>query len=139
MVHALRRAAGRLRAGGTLISLRPHPTQRPSVALVTGRRRLLVATLLETAFEGNLEASGSALHRVVEEGVFRRVGVRSAWFRTYLERPSQMRTYLELIYPPRPRFPPGGRARLYEMWDAAPRGARIEVTESLILNALRRR
>jgi hypothetical protein len=139
MVHALRRAAGRLRPGGALISIRPHPTRRPSVAIVIGRRRLLVATLLETAFEGNLEASESALRRVVDEGAFRPVGVRSARFRTYLERPSQMRSYLELIYPPRPRFPPGGRARLYEMWGAAPRGARIEVTESLILNALRRR
>ena len=139
MVHALRRAAGRLRAGGTLISIRPHPSQRPLVAIVTDRRRLPVATLLETAFERNLDAAESALRRVVEEGDFSLAGVRSARFRTYLERPSQMRTYLELIYPPRPRFPPGGRARLYEMWGAAPLGARIEVTESLILNALRRR
>ncbi|TMG17678.1 MAG: hypothetical protein E6H98_06660 [Chloroflexi bacterium] len=105
---------------------------------MTGRRRLPVATLLETAFERNLDAAESALRRVVEEGAFSLAGVRSARFRTYLERPAQMRTYLELIYPPRPRFPRGGRARLYEMWDAAPRGARIEVTESLILNALRR-
>ena len=139
MVHALRRAAGRLHAGGTLISIRPHPTRRPLVAIVTGRRRLPVATLLETAFERNLDAAESALRQVVDEGGFNLAGVRSARFRTYLERPSQMRTYLELIYPPRPRFPRGGRARLYEMWDAAPRGARIEVTESLILNALRRR
>ena len=139
MVHALRRAAGRLRAGAMLISIRPHPTRRPSVAIVTGLRRLPVATLLETAFERNLDAAESALRQVVEEGAFHFAGVRSAQFRTYLERPSQMRTYLELIYPPRPRFPPGGRARLSQMWDAAPRGARIEVTESLILNALRRR
>ena len=139
MVHALQRAAGRLRAGGMLISIRPHLTRRPSVVIVTGKRRLLVATLLETNFERNLDAAESALRRVVEESAFSSVGVRSARFRSYLERPSQMRTYLELIYPPRPRFPPGGRARLYQMWDAAPRGACIEVTESLIVNALRRR
>jgi len=139
MVYALRRAAGRLRAGGKLISIRPHLTRRPTVAILAGERRFPVATLLETNFERNLDAAESALRRVVDEGPFKPAGLRSAQFRTYLERPSQMRTYLELIYPPRPRFPPGGRARLYEMWDAAPRGARIEVTESLILNALRRR
>src|SRR2546423_950435 len=136
MVHALQRAAGRLRAGGTLISIRPHPTRRPSVAIVTGRRRRPVAILLETAFERNLDAAEAALRRVVVEGAFSLAGVRSARFRTSLERPSQMRTYLELIYPPRPRFPRGGRARLYEMWDAGPRGRCIEVTAPLILNVL---
>jgi hypothetical protein len=98
-----------------------------------------VATLLNTAFERNLAAAEGALERVVDEGAFTLVGVRSARFRSYLDRPSQMRTYLELINPPRPRFPRGARARLDEMWDSAPRGARIEVTESLIVNALRRR
>jgi hypothetical protein len=139
MVHALERAADRLRAGGTLISIRPHPTRRPSVAILTDTGRLPVATLLETTFERNLDAAESALRRVVEEGAFTLAGRRSAQFRTYLVRPSQMRTYLELIYPPRPRFPRGGRARLYKMWETAPRRARIEVTESLLLNALRRR
>jgi hypothetical protein len=98
-----------------------------------------VATLLNPAFERNLESADSALERVVDEGSFRLAGVRSARYRTYLARPSQIRTYLELINPPRPRFPRGGRARLNEMWDSAPRGARIEVTESLVVNALRRR
>jgi len=91
MVHALQRAAGRLRAGGMLISIRPHLTRRPSVVIVTGKRRLLVATLLETNFERNLDAAESALRRVVEESAFSSVGVRSARFRSYLERPSQMR------------------------------------------------
>jgi hypothetical protein len=98
-----------------------------------------VATLLNTAFERNLDAAESALDRVVAEGSFSVTGVRSARYRIYVARPSQMRTYLELINPPRPRFPRGARARLDEMWDAAPRGARIEVTESLVVNALRRR
>jgi hypothetical protein len=139
MVHALRRAGAYLRRGGMLISIRPHRTWRPSIAIVVGRRRLPVVTLLNPTFEVNLAAADLALERVVEEGVFALAGVRSARFRSYLDRPSQMRTYLELINPPRPRFPPGGRARLYEMWDSAPRGARIEVTESLVVNALRRR
>jgi|GEM_PF-7052559 len=139
MVHALRRAGGYLRSGGTLISIRPHRTWRPSIAIVADRPRLPVLTLVNPAFERNLEAADLALERVVDEGSFFLAGVRSARFRTYLARPSQMRTYLELINPPRPRFPRGGRARLYEMWGWAPPGSRIEVTESLVVNALRRR
>jgi len=122
-----------------LISIRPHRTWRPSIAIVVGRPRLPVATLLNPAFERNLEAADLALQRVVDEGAFSLAGVRSARYRTYLARPSQVRTYLELINPPRPRFPRGARARLDDMWDSAPRGARIEVTESLVVNALRRR
>ena len=139
MVHALRRAGSYLRRGGTLISIRPHRTWRPSVAVVAGRSRLPVATLVNPAFERNLESADLALQRVVDEGLFVLAGVRSARYRTYLSRPSQVRTYLELINPPRPRFPRGGRARLDVMWNSAPRGARIEVTESLVVNALRRR
>jgi hypothetical protein len=138
MVHALRRAGSYLRRGGTLISIRPHRTWRPSIAIVAGRLRIPVATLLNTAFEVNLSAAESALERVVDEGSFTLAGVRSARYRIYLARPSQIRTYLELINPPRPRFPRDGRARLEAMWNSAPRGARIEVTESLIVNGLRR-
>src|SRR2546421_6205784 len=135
MVHALRRAGRYLRRGGMLISIRPHRTWRPAIAIVVGRRRLPVTTLLNPTFEVNLEAADLALERVVDEGCFTLVGVRSARFRTYLTRPSQMRTYLELINPPRPRFPRSARAKLAEMWDSAPKGARIEVTESLVVNA----
>jgi hypothetical protein len=122
-----------------LISIRPHRTWRPSIAILAARRRLPVTTLLNPIFEGNLAAADAALERVVDDGFFSLAGVRSARFRSYLTRPSQMRTYLELINPPRPRFPRGARARLDEMWESAPRGARIEVTESLVVNALRRR
>jgi len=138
MVHALRRAGSYLRSGGMLISIRPHRTWRPSVAIVAGRSRVFVATLLNTAFEVNLAAAESALERVVDEGAFSLAGVRAARYHSYLTRPSQIRTYLELINPPRPRFPRGGRARLAAMWTSAPRGARIEVTESVIVNGLRR-
>jgi hypothetical protein len=139
MVHALRRAGGYLRRGGILISIRPHRTWRPTIAIVAGTVRVPVTTLLNTAFEVNLDAAESALERVVDEGSFALAGVRAARYRIYLARPSQMRTYLELINPPRPRFPPGARARLAVMWGSAPQGARIEVTESLVVNALRRR
>src|SRR5207245_7205770 len=70
MVHALRRAGGYLRRGGMLVSIRPHRTWRPSIAIVAGRSRVPVATLLNTAFEVNLAAAESALERVVDEGSF---------------------------------------------------------------------
>ncbi len=139
MVHALRRARGYLRRGGMLISIRPHRTWRPSIAIVARPERVPVATLVNPSFERILEAAELALERVVDQGAFTLAGVRSARYRTYLARPSQVRTYLELINPPRPRFPRGARARLDHMWDSAPPGARIEVTESLVVNALRRR
>ena len=139
MVHALRRAGGRLRRGGMLISIRPHRTWRPAVAILTKRRRIPVAQLLNPAFEANLRSADSALQRVVRDGRFSLVGEKTARYRSYLQRPSQMRTYLELINPPRPRFPPGGRARLFALWDAAPPGSRIEITEAFVLTVLRRR
>jgi hypothetical protein len=139
MVHALQRAGDFVRRGGTLVSIRPHRTWRPAIAIVGGNRRQPVISLVNPQFERNLQAAEAALERVVAEGWFRLTGVRSARFRVYLARPSQMRTYLELINPPRPRFPRGSRARLTAMWENAPPGARIEVTEPLVLSVLRRR
>ena len=139
MVHALQRAGLRLRPGGILISIRPHRIWQPSIAVVATGRRLPVTELLTGTFESNLDSAEAALERVVTEGWFTLAGIRAARWRTYLDRPSQMRTYLELITPPRPRFPPGARVRLNELWRSMPRGARIEVTEPLVMTALRRR
>lgn len=138
MVHALQRAGGRLRPGGLLISIRPHRTWRPSVAISAPGHRLPVTSLINPAFDRNLRTAESALERVVDDGWFTLAGVRPARYRIYLDRPSQVRTYLELITPPRPRFPRGARARLDVLWSSAPPGARIEVTESLVITALRR-
>src|SRR5438876_12066575 len=112
MVHALRRAGGYLRRGGMLVSIRPHRTWRPSIAIVAGRSRVAVATLLNTAFEVNLAAAESDLERVVDEGSFTLAGAQAARHRIYLDRLSPVRTDLELINPPSPRFPHRGRARL---------------------------
>ncbi|TMG32450.1 MAG: hypothetical protein E6H93_04705 [Chloroflexi bacterium] len=139
MVHALQRAGRRLSPGGMLISLRPHRRWRPTVAITAPGYRLPIARLVNPAFEGNLRSADSALDRVVDEGWFTAAGTRSSRYRIFLQRPSQMRTYLELINPPRPRFPPGGRARLFALWNSAPPGARIEVTEYLVITVLRRR
>jgi len=139
MVHALQRAGRRLRPGGTLVSIRPHRTWRPAIAITAQGRRFLVARLVNPSFDRNLRYAEAALDRVVRDGWFRLAGFVPARYRAYLDRPSQVRTYLELINPPRPRFPPGGRARLDELWRSAPPDARIEVTESLVVTALRRR
>jgi hypothetical protein len=122
-----------------LISLRPHRIWRPAVAITAPGYRLPIARLVNPAFDRNLRSAESALDRVVHNGWFTLDGARPSRYRIYLQRPSRMRTYLELINPPRPRFPPGGRARLYRLWDSAPPGARIEVTEYLVITALRRR
>src|SRR6202022_538250 len=47
--------------------------------------------------------------------------------------------YPALITPPRPRFPAGRRAQLLELWSSQPRGSQIEIVESLVVTALRRR
>lgn len=139
MVHALQRAGDRLFPGGVLISIRPHRTWRPSIAIVAHGRRLPVTELLITPFATNLASAEAALDCVVREGAFTLLGIRGARWRTYLERPSQMRTYMELITPPRPRFPPGARPRMHEMWEAMQPGGGIEITEPLAMNVLRKR
>ena len=139
MVHALQRAGSRVRSGGLLVSIRPHRTWRPLVAVVAPGRRIPVTELTFTPFESNLDSAEAALERVVEQGWFTRAGVVQKRWRTYLDRPSQIRTYMELISPPRPRFPPGSRMRLHVVWEQAGPGARIEITEPLAMTFLRRR
>jgi hypothetical protein len=139
MVHALRRAGQRLRSGGSLISIRPHRTWRPLVSIITPSRRVPVAGLINSAFDSRLSAAETSLARVVSEGHFTLAGVRSHRYRVRLDNLSQLRTYLELIAPPRPRFPAGRRARLLELWGSRPRGSQIEIAESIVVTALRRR
>lgn len=138
MVHALQRAGRRLQPGGMLVSITPHGTRRPFISITTPGRHLPVVRLINPAFEGYLRAAESALDRVVREGLFALRRVQPHKYRTRLDNLSQLRTFLELINPPRPRFPPGGRARLMALWLSAPVGARIEVTESMVVTALRR-
>src|ERR1700694_5403841 len=130
MVHALRRAGQRLPSGGSLLSLRPHRTWRPLVSILTPSRRVPVARLINSAFDSRLSAAEAALARVVAEGrfalagtrnhthpappdpplalvvpegVFALAGPRTHTSRARLDNLSQLRTYLELIAPPRPR------------------------------------
>src|ERR1700682_3516868 len=147
MVHALRRAGQRLPPGGSLISIRPHRTWRPLVSILTPSRRVPVARLVNSAFDSRLSAAEAALARVVHEGRFALAGIRNHRYRARLDNLSQLRTYLELISPPRPRLPAprrprspaGRRAHLLELWASRPRDAKIEIAESVVVTALRRR
>jgi hypothetical protein len=125
-------------SGGSLISIRPHRTWRPSVAVITPAGRVPIAQLNNSAFDRRLSSAEAALARVVSDGRFTLAGIRNHRYHVHLDNLSQLRTYLELISPPRPRFPPGRRAQLLEIWRSRPRGAKIEVAESIVLTALRR-
>jgi hypothetical protein len=57
-------------------------------------------------------------------------------FRVRLASPAELRRYLHIGQRP-PRFPAGGRERFEALWRRRPEGARIEVTESLTVVALR--
>jgi hypothetical protein len=123
-------------SGGTLISIRPHRTWRPLVSIITPSRRMPVARLTNFAFDSRLSAAEAALARVVAEGRFTLAGVRNHRYRARLDNPAQLRTYLELIAPPRPRFPAGRRAHLLELWGSRPRGSKVEIAESIVVTAL---
>src|SRR5205823_12849361 len=112
MVHALRRAGQRLRSGGSLISIRPHETQLPLVSIITPSRRIPVTRLPTPAFDDRQSPADAALGRVVAEGRFALTGIRNHRYRSLLASPSQLRTFLHLINPPRPRCLPARRAFL---------------------------
>jgi len=109
------------------------------VSIITPSRRVPVARLDTPGFDTRQSAAEAALARVVREGGFTLAGIRNQRYRARLDNPSQLRTYLELIAPPRPRFPPGRRARLLELWASRPRGSYIEIAEGIVVTALRRR
>jgi hypothetical protein len=109
------------------------------VSIITPSRRIPVAGLTNFGFDSRLSAAEAALARVVNEGQFTLAGIGNHRYRTRLDNLSQLRTYLELIAPPRPRFPPGRRAQLLDLWNSSPRGSSIEIAESLEVTALRRR
>jgi len=127
-----------MKPGATLISIRPHRTWRPLVSIITPSGRVPVARLINSAFDSRLSAAEAALVRVVQEGHFTLAGIHDHRYRARLDNLSQLRTYLELIAPPRPRFPAGRRARLLSLWESRPRGSKLEIAESIVVTALQR-
>ena len=128
----------RLRSGGSLISIRPHETQLPLVSIITPSRRIPVTRLPTPGFDDRQSAADAALERVVAEGRFAITGIGNHRYRSVLDNPAQLRTYLELINPPRPRFPPSRRARLLELWRSRHPASKIEIAEWIVMTALRR-
>ena len=127
-----------MKPGATLISIRPHRTWRPLVSIITPSGRVPVARLINSAFDSRLSAAEAALVRVVQEGRFTLAGIHDHRYRARLDNLSQLRSYLEMIAPPRPRFPAGRRARLLSLWESRPRGSQLEIAESIVVTALKR-
>src|SRR3989442_14981435 len=123
MVHALQRAGQRMQPGGSLISIRPHEARFPRVSIIPRSRRMPVGRLTTPGFVNRQSAAEAALERVVAEGRFALAGIRNHRYRARLDNPSQLRTYLELIIPPPPRFPPRRRAHLLLLWRSRPRAS----------------
>ena len=136
MVHVLRRTGQALRPGGVLVSIQPHRSKRLSISITARSLRVPVAALVNPPFERYLSAAEASLRRVVLDRWFTLIGRTSYDYRTRLANLSELDRYLDLLSP-RPPFPPGGRRRLNALWASRLPGARIQVTESMVLIALR--
>src|ERR671936_259149 len=128
MVHALERARDRLRPGGVLVSIHPHLSKRPFVAVIAAPSRRPVAQLVSPVFKPLLGAAVASIQAVVDAGLFTPIGRSDHRFRVRLASQAELERYLHLSPRP-PRFPPGGRRRLRERWRNRPPGAEIEVSE----------
>ncbi len=135
MVDALRRAGHHVRPGGALVSIQPHRTKRPRIAITARGKRIPVVALINPAFEPYLSAADAALRRVVLRHGFALIGAKDYAFRVRLSTLSEFHAYLDLLTP-RPRFPAGGRQRLHALWNSSPPGTRIEVTEWMAVTAM---
>src|SRR5260370_42123376 len=99
MVHALQRVGQRMQPGGSLISIRPHRTWRPSISIITPSGRGPLPRLITLAFDTRVSAAEAALSRVVTED---RLTLARARDHRYPPRPDhlpQRPTPLELIAP----------------------------------------
>lgn len=136
MVMALQRARGILRPDGTVVSITPHWTKRPAIAVASGKRREPVASLINSEFTPRISAAKAALDRVVQDGTFTLIGTVHPQFRVQLTGLAELDRYIHLGNSPC-RFPPGGRRRLQALWRSRGPGAHIEVTESMVIKGVR--
>ena len=138
MVHALERATRHLKADAVLICIQPHRTKRPFIAVRTGGRREPVCALINPTFQPAIDSANEAIATVVDRGLVALIRAESHRFRVRIANPSQLRQYISGGRRP-PRFPPGGRKRLLEVWRSRQDGAWIEVTEHMTVVVLRAR
>jgi len=137
MVHALQAVGGALRPGGTLVSIQPERFEA-QIAVVGRSGRISVGRLINPAFEKYQVAAERALERAVQLGSFTLAGARRHRYRIRLASPGQLRDYIDLLGTPRPRLAPGTWSTLRRLWQSRSTGARIEVTDGMLITALRK-
>ncbi len=126
-----------MRAKGSLISITPERFEA-RIAVVTGSHRLPAGKLVNPSFDRYLQAAEAALDRVVRDGSFDLEGRRRHRYHIRLRGPAELPEYIDLLGAPRPRLSPGTWPRLRTLWGSCPVGARIEITDGLVITALRR-
>lgn len=137
MVHALQAVRGVLRPDGALISLTPERFEA-RIAVVSGSHRVPAGRLVNPSFDRYLLAAEAALDRVVRDGSFALEGKRRLGYHIRLRGPAKLPQYIALLGTPRPRVSPGTWPRLRTLWRSSPAGAHVEITDSLVIAALRR-
>jgi hypothetical protein len=121
---------------GVLILIQPHQWKRPFIAITGAGKRQPVAALVNLEFQPRINSAMAAIQTVIGKNRFGVIGTSHHQFRVRLASPAELRRYLHIGQRP-PRFPAGGRERFEALWRRRPEGARIEVTESLTVVALR--
>ena len=138
MVHALERARHHLVQGGALVLVQPHQLKRPSIAIVSPRARQPIAMLVNPLFQPLIDSANDSIRLVTEEGQFTHTGTSHHRLRVRLANPSQLHRYLHQHGGQRPpRFPPGARRLMRQLWDRRGSGAQLEVTEFMTVIGLR--
>jgi hypothetical protein len=137
MVHALHAVRGVLDAQGALISITPERFEA-RIAVVSGSRRLPAGRLINPSFDRYLLAAEAALDRVVKDGSFALEGKRHHRYHNRLTGLGELPEYIDLLGTPRPRLSRGTWPRLRALWGSRGTGARIEITDGLVIAALRR-
>lgn len=138
MVHALQAVGQVLRPQGVLVSITPERFEA-RIAVVSGSMRIPAGRLINPSFNRYLLAAEGALDRVVRSGSFSLEGVRRHRYHVRLARLSQLPECIDLLGTPRPRLAPGTWPRLRSLWRSRPVGARIWITDGLMVTALRKR
>jgi len=136
MVHALERARRHVACGGAVVCIQPHRTRRPFIAVRSGGRRVAIGPLINPVFQPLIDSADAAIAAVVARGLFTQIGRRDSHFRVRLPNPTQLHRYLH-ENPRPPRFRPGDKMRLLQIWRESPAGAAIEVTETMTVIGLR--
>lgn len=139
MVDALEKAWGALDTDGALVEVRPDIKFAYRIGLVSHGRRITAGRLVNPVFDQALLAAGAAVNQVLRQGLYTLEGVRRHPYRVRLERLTDVPRYIQAVGEPKPRFVPGTRARLRQLWRGRTTNTRIEVTDGMVISLLRKR